>query len=181
MMRRARDRVGLLAVVSTLDEASLVMASGNLKRARGPKNSQPDGLSGSTGWVPRIVIAALVLGAAVLIWNAAKAPIRRSVPVNVVVPALSEGEQAGERTFEQHCSGCHGKNAAGTKSGPPLVHKIYEPSHHSDGAFFRAVRQGVTAHHWHYGQMPILPAVSDPEVAAIVRYVRALQRANGIK
>lgn len=80
-------------------------------------------------------MAALVLGAAVLIWNAAKSPSRQSFPVNVLVPALSDEEQAGERTFDQHCSGCHGKNAAGTKWGPPLVHKIYEPSHHSDGSF----------------------------------------------
>ena len=154
------------------------MASGTPRRARGPRSQEH---SSRTDWTQRIVIAAVALGAAVLIWNAARAPMRLSVPDSVVVPALSDDDLAGERAFEQHCMGCHGKNAAGTKSGPPLVHKIYEPSHHSDGAFFRAVRQGVTAHHWHYGHMPILPAVSDPEVAAIVRYVRALQRANGIK
>ncbi len=180
-MRRGSDPVELLALDTKLDEASIVMGLRNSKRARGPENAQSKGVPIRTDWVSRIVIAAFVLGAAVLIWNAAKSPSRQSVPVNVLVPALSEGEQAGERTFDQHCSECHGKNAAGTKSGPPLVHKIYEPSHHSDGSFFRAVRQGVTAHHWHYGHMPMLPAVSDPEVAAIVRYVRALQRANGIK
>lgn len=179
-MRQASDPVEPLAVANTNCEAGLVMGA-NPKRARGPKEPPSDGVPGGTDWMPRIVIAALVLGTAVLLWNAAKSPSRQSVPVNVLVPALSEDEQAGERIFNQHCSGCHGKNAAGTKSGSPLVHKIYEPSHHSDGSFFRAVRQGVTAHHWHYGHMPMLPAVSDPEIAAIVRYVRALQRANGIK
>lgn len=132
--------------------------------------------------MPRLVSAAILLGAVVLIWNVARSPMRPPVPVSVIVPALSEEEKIGELAFEQHCLTCHGKNAAGTsKSGPPLVHKIYEPSHHSDGAFFRAVRQGVTAHHWHYGHMPMLPAVTDPEITAIVRYIRALQRANGIK
>jgi hypothetical protein len=29
--------------------------------------------------------------------------------------------------------------------------------------------------------MPSLPAVTDAEIAAIIAYVRALQRANGIK
>lgn len=116
-----------------------------------------------------------------LIWNVARSPMRVAVPVSVVVPTLTENEMGGERTFDQHCSACHGKNAAGTKSGPPLVHKIYEPSHHGDGAFFRAVRQGVTAHHWHFGHMPVVPTVSEQEIASIVRYVRVLQRANGIK
>ena len=117
-----------------------------------------------------------------LIWNAARSPMRLSVPISVVVPTLSVDELAGESAFERHCMACHGKDAAGTsKSGPPLVHKIYEPSHHGDGAYFRAVHQGVTVHHWHYGHMPILPTESEPEIAAIVRYVRALQRANGIK
>lgn len=160
----------------------VVKGSDKRKSTRGPAKPPSDEDPRRADWTPRIAIAALLMGTVVLFWNVARSPMRPAVPVTVVVPALSEEEQAGEQVFEQHCMTCHGKHAAGTsKTGPPLVHKIYEPSHHGDGAFFRAVRQGVTAHHWHYGHMPVLATVSDPEIAAIVRYLRALQRANGIR
>ena len=64
--------------------------------------------------------------------------------------------------------------------GPPLVHVIYEPSHHGDAAFVLAVRPGVRAHHWPFGNMLPVEGVSDRAVADIIAYVRALQRANGI-
>ena len=75
---------------------------------------------------------------------------------------------------------CHGVNAAGSDKGPPLVHKIYEPSHHGDAAFMSAVRVGVRPHHWNFGAMPPQPHVKDQDVERIVAYVRTLQRANGI-
>lgn len=160
----------------------VVKASDKGRRPRGPAKPRSKEVPRRADWTPRIVVAALMLGAVVLIWNVARSPMRAVVPVTVIVPALTEEEQTGEQAFERYCVSCHGKHAAGTnKSGPPLVHKIYESSHHGDGAFFLAVRRGVTAHHWHYGHMPMLPAVSDFEIAAIVRYVRALQRANGIR
>ena len=40
--------------------------------------------------------------------------------------------QVGETTFNSTCAACHGKQAAGTDHGPPLVHKVYEPNHHGD-------------------------------------------------
>lgn len=87
----------------------------------------------------------------------------------------------GALVFEQKCSGCHGREAKGTDKGPPLVHKIYEPSHHADMAFYLAVRQGVRSHHWPFGDMPPVPGVGDEEVARIIAYVRGLQRAAGIQ
>ena len=60
------------------------------------------------------------------------------------------------------------------------MHRIYEPSHHSDSAFLLAIRKGVRAHHWKYGNMPAIDGISDNEVVQITAYVRALQRANGI-
>ncbi len=61
-------------------------------------------------------------------------------------------------------------------SAPPLVHKIYEPGHHADGAFLLAVSRGVRAHHWPFGDMPPVDGVSQEDVQKIVAYVRALQR-----
>lgn len=101
--------------------------------------------------------------------------------VTVKIPALNEAEKAGAEIFVQSCAACHGENAAGVQgSGPPLVHKIYEPSHHADGAIYLAVRNGVRSHHWPFGNMAPVDGLSDADVAKIIGFVRAMQRANGI-
>ncbi len=87
----------------------------------------------------------------------------------------------GERLFNDHCARCHGAHAAGTDAGPPLVHQVYEPSHHADIAFQRAVALGVPAHHWRLGNMPPVPGVDEAAVERITAYVRWLQRAAGIE
>ena len=100
----------------------------------------------------------------------------------VTVPQLTDIQMQGEAVFKTNCASCHGVNAAGKDGfGPPLVQKIYEPSHHGDMAFVLAVKQGVRAHHWKFGNMPPVAGVSDQEIQAIIAYVRALQRANGIQ
>ncbi len=87
---------------------------------------------------------------------------------------------AGDSLFSQHCIECHGESARGTDQGPPLVHKVYEPSHHADFAFLRAVQFGVAAHHWRFGNMAPVPGVTRQQVTEIVGYVRWLQREAGI-
>ena len=100
----------------------------------------------------------------------------------VTVPELSGAALAGKTTFDQNCAACHGDNAAGREGmGPPLVHRIYEPSHHADPAFFLAVRNGVRAHHWRFGDMAPVAGVDDEQIETIIAYVRTLQRANGIE
>lgn len=101
-------------------------------------------------------------------------------PVTVKMPALSLEAQIGKIAFEGNCMRCHGQNGGGTDQGPPLIHKIYEPSHHSDGSFYRAAKNGVVAHHWQFGNMPPVPSVSEKDVSGIIRYIREIQRANGI-
>lgn len=86
----------------------------------------------------------------------------------------------GESAFNRNCASCHGDRAMGTELGPPLVHIIYEPNHHSDEAFRRAVSLGAVAHHWSFGSMPAQPGVGTGEVEAIIRYVRWLQGRAGI-
>lgn len=83
--------------------------------------------------------------------------------------------------FAKNCAACHGLGATGSDKGPPLVHKTYKPSHHDDGAFYRAVRQGVPAHHWSFGDMVPISAISDGEAGQITAYIRELQRAAGIE
>ena len=102
--------------------------------------------------------------------------------VEVSLPAeLSDQAQLGKRAYEAKCAECHGKNAAGqNRVAPPLVHKIYEPNHHSDMAFVMAAKNGVRAHHWNFGSMPPVEGLTDGDVKLIARYVRELQRKNGI-
>lgn len=110
---------------------------------------------------------------------AAAACSEATSPVNLptVVPAEL---QAGENAFNTFCASCHGARALGTTHGPPLVHKVYEPNHHGDAAFYRAAAQGVRAHHWQFGNMPKVDGVTEEDVTQIIRYVRWLQRQAGI-
>lgn len=98
----------------------------------------------------------------------------------VRVPDLSSVAEAGRQAFERRCAQCHGPHGAGG-AGPPLVHPIYRPAHHADVAFDLAVRRGVRAHHWLLGDMPRQADVDSEETAAITRYLRELQAANGIE
>lgn len=101
-------------------------------------------------------------------------------PSEAVLKTLSRQALSGKPAFERSCASCHGGAGQGTQQGPPLVHKTYNPGHHADEAFFRAVRNGVRQHHWRYGDMPKLPEVTAAEFPRIVRYVRELQEAKGI-
>jgi len=114
--------------------------------------------------------------------NQSPLPLLDGALVAVVLPpSLSEPEEIGKRGYDAVCAACHGANGQGRDGiAPPLVHRIYEPSHHGDMAFLLAVRQGVRAHHWQFGDMPPIAGLTDDDVTKIVAYVRAVQRANGI-
>ena len=103
--------------------------------------------------------------------------------VAISVPeALSARALAGQKTWDANCASCHGRHAVGQDGiAPPLVHIIYEPGHHGDESFQRAVALGVRAHHWPFGDMPPVEGLSRRDVAEIIVYVRELQRANGIR
>ena len=136
----------------------------------------------------KLAIAVLATVLLALVGCSAQEPPAPSYPASqpssespaVVVPSLSENARAGEQVFNANCALCHGPNASGTGLGPPLVHKIYEPGHHQDFTIESAVRNGVPAHHWQFGNMPPAPAVTDEDIPNIICYIRELQRANGI-
>ena len=125
-----------------------------------------------------------VLGAVIVVVTLAFAGFfnkkKQGVTVDVRVPELSAAALRGKVAFDTNCAQCHGVNGSGTGNGPPLIHNIYNPGHHSDQAFFIAARRGVRQHHWPYGNMPKQPQVTEEQIAAIVKYVRELQTANGI-
>lgn len=137
------------------------------------------------------IIAVILLGAGYWWTSASRTPDGSGaiVPsedgapmVTVVLPdALSANAEIGKLAFDAKCAVCHGANAAGQDGiAPPLVHKIYEPSHHGDASFLLAAKNGVRAHHWRFGNMPPVEGVTDGDVKMIVVYVRELQRTNGI-
>ena len=100
----------------------------------------------------------------------------------VEMPELSATAQLGRKAFAENCAECHGPDASGRQgSGPPLIHKIYEPGHHADMAIVLAAQRGVTAHHWRFGNMPPVPGLTERELGSIVVYIREVQRANGIE
>ncbi len=86
----------------------------------------------------------------------------------------------GEALYNRHCSRCHGEKAAGTDKGPPLVHRIYHPSHHSNISFHMAVTRGVKAHHWNFGDMPKIKGLDMEKTRLIIYYLRRLQKDAGI-
>ena len=137
----------------------------------------------------RVLIPSLVLIAAIGFYikyggvNSSIAEAEKSEAlVKIEIPAeLSGLAVIGKRGFDKNCAACHGENAVGQDGiAPPLVHKIYEPSHHGDESFQRAVAMGVRAHHWKFGNMPAIEGLTRADVKAITAYVRELQRHNGI-
>ncbi len=99
-----------------------------------------------------------------------------STPPPVAPSEYTEGEQL----FANNCAACHGAGAKGTDRGPTFLSKIYEPGHHGDPSFHLAVKRGVRAHHWAFGNMPKISGISKEEVEQIISYVRWLQREKGI-
>lgn len=127
------------------------------------------------------VLGAVVATLAYVAWREPSLRTSRLTQRPVQIPEFSAQGQAGRVAFQLHCASCHGQHALGGTAGPPLVDPVYRPAHHGDIAFTLAVRRGVRAHHWRFGDMPPQPSVSDADVANITRYVRELQRVNGIE
>ncbi len=127
----------------------------------------------------RFVCCVLLLS--LLLAACASAPDRSaSGTESTGVETESNINYSGAESFTNRCAVCHGDAADGTDNGPPLVHRLYEIGHHGDHAFRNAVNNGVTAHHWTFGDMPPIPNVHEEEINAIICHVRDLQRAEGI-
>lgn len=131
-------------------------------------------------WRPAIAALSVAVGVGLAMawYDQQRTPI--STADGLRVPELSPQAQRGRAAFAKNCAACHGATGGGSENGPPLVHRIYEPGHHGDGAFRHAIAQGARAHHWKFGDMPAQPQVTAAETAAMLRFVRDMQQANGI-
>lgn len=130
-----------------------------------------------------ILLATTAVLGGLWVWSGPKpaAATKGTALTQVVVPEFAGDAVIGARAFAVKCAACHGESGAGVDgAGPPLIHKIYEPNHHGDAAFFNAAQNGVGAHHWPFGDMPPVEGITKAEIGSIVSYIRAIQKANGI-
>lgn len=98
-----------------------------------------------------------------------------------IEPQDSELVATGADLYAANCASCHGEDLRGTDQGPSHLSRVYEPSHHADGAFQLAVLIGSRQHHWDFGNMPPVEGLSEGDVDAIVAFVRENQRLEGFE
>lgn len=118
-----------------------------------------------------------VLGALIAVGSLTAQAAGFPQPSSGLVPDAAKGKTL----FEKNCASCHGNDLNGSDKGPPFLHRVYVPSHHSDLAFQLAVKNGSRQHHWKFGDMKPVPGVTPDDVAHITAYVRGEQRKVGIR
>jgi mono/diheme cytochrome c family protein len=122
----------------------------------------------------------LLSGVLASFWANRTVTAQQPDPGSVIAPETTPELGVGKMNYDAYCASCHGMNAVGTDKGPTFLHRVYHPGHHSDKAFLVAPRQGARAHHWKFGDMMPVEKVTDAQLETIVKYVRALQKANGV-
>ena len=129
-----------------------------------------------TGAARRLVSWLLALAAGVV-------PLAQAQTMQIPRPSagLMPNPAVGKKLFAANCASCHGADLKGSEKGPAMLHKVYEPSHHSDVAFQLAVKNGVRAHHWQFGDMAAVPGLTPDDVAHITAFIRTEQRKVGIQ
>ena len=81
--------------------------------------------------------------------------------------ALAQEVDPGRRTFEARCGRCHAADGTGTEMGPNILQRLKA---HDDAQLAALIHDGIPAR-----GMPPNP-MSDAEVAALVRFLRSIQR-----
>lgn len=128
------------------------------------------------------ILAAIAIVVAGTAWWWQRPPETDAAVAPVVPPVLSGDALTGQQIFAAKCAACHGDDAGGVNGvGPSLIHSVYRPAHHADVTFLLAVRNGVRRHHWRFDSMLPVAGLSDADVDMIVRFVRAVQRENGVE
>ncbi len=132
--------------------------------------------------LPKIVIVGLLLGGVGVVANNMMSGSAKATIVDVKMPmTLSKGAESGSKLFAENCAVCHGENGSGSDQGPPLIHDIYNPGHHADFSFLKAVANGVQSHHWTFGDMPAQEHVNPTQTKRIIQFIREVQVNNGIR
>jgi mono/diheme cytochrome c family protein len=80
----------------------------------------------------------------------------------------AEAVAAGGKLFEQHCANCHGKKAAGTKTGASLLREGVRQA--TPGTLFWILTNGVVRH-----GMPAWSKLPEPQRWQIVTFLGSLK------
>lgn len=104
----------------------------------------------------------------------------KAVYENPIEPKGDPKINLGRMNYQAYCASCHGKTGRGTDKGPTFISRVYHPGHHADGSFYIAAKRGARAHHWKFGDMKPVPGVTDAQISSIIKYIRAVQKANGL-
>ncbi len=123
----------------------------------------------------------VVPGGAIALAFVAASAAAQSMQIPKPTKGLMPNPASGKKLYEASCSQCHGNDLRGSKEGPPLIHRVYEPGHHGDASFQIAVKYGSRQHHWQFGDMKPVPDLTPDDVAHITAFVRAEQRKAGIR
>ena len=75
---------------------------------------------------------------------------------------------AGRKSYETHCSMCHGLDARGGEHAPGIANSR-DVQGKSDKALFQIIRGGLPA-----AGMPSFPTLPENEVESVVKYLRTL-------
>lgn len=98
-------------------------------------------------------------------------------------PTNSAGSQVerGAEVYAESCASCHGADLRGTDKGPSHMSIVYEPNHHTDDSFRRAIADGAPQHHWNFGDMEPVEGLTEDDIEAVIAYVRAEQERQGFE
>jgi len=116
----------------------------------------------------KLIVAALLLPLCMTL------AYRSPAQDNAVRSASKSGGQgsavaaAGRKSYETHCSMCHGLDARGGEHAPGIANSR-EVQGKSDKALFQIIRGGLPA-----AGMPSFPTLSENEVESVVKYLRTL-------
>ena len=125
-------------------------------------------------------LVAILMVSATLTTSTMTVLAQSAIYENPIVPAMTAELRLGKLKYDAFCAECHGETARGTDKGPTFISRVYHPGHHGDRAFFIAPMQGAKAHHWPFGDMKPVEGVAEAQLAPILKYVRAVQKANGV-
>ncbi len=81
----------------------------------------------------------------------------------------AQAPEAGRKSFEDRCSGCHGSDGNGGELGPPIARRI---AARSDSEITKVITEGITSRGMPANKLP------DAEMKEIIRFLRTL-RARG--
>lgn len=120
-------------------------------------------------WSPVVLVAVLVLSAC------------GGSDADLEAGRGASGLDRGAEVYAESCASCHGADLRGTDKGPSHLSIVYEPNHHPDESFRRAIAVGVPQHHWDFGNMPAVDGLSEDAVEAVIAFVRAEQERQGFE